>query len=61
MKKLTLPADVALSVDERRWLSIYRRMNDDARRTNLFALEYVADAFPRRIAPAFKLIVGGAA
>lgn len=54
------PAKV-LGPQEQRWLAAWYAMDDDCRRDNLSAMEYMAKRNPRHTAPTLRLIAGGAA
>jgi hypothetical protein len=61
MKTIDPAPTKALGPQEQRWLAAWYAMDDDCRRDNLGAMEYMAKRNPRRTKPALRLIPGGAA
>ena len=55
------PVEIVLTLDEMRIAMAYRAMDDRARQFTMGTAEKQAETYPRRVAPSFHLIVGGAA
>ena len=55
------PVEIMLTPAEMRFVLAYRKMDDRRRGESMEMAESDAEMYPRRAAPSFRLIVGGAA